>query len=103
MRSWYKEEWRFTNTVLSVGRENRAEECRLGFEQGDVFKSTYECPPHFCPKAMMIAYPLMTAVRTGGDLRELGGDTAHSIEFVCPDGVVRFRLAADKIDVAEQE
>jgi hypothetical protein len=44
---------------------------------------------------MMIAYPLMTAVRTGGDLRELGGDSAHSIEFICPDGVVQFRLVAD--------
>lgn len=95
MRSWYKEDWQFTITVLKVGRADRAEECRLGFEPGDVFTSAYECPAHFCPKCMMIAYPLMTAVRTGGDLRELGGDSAHSIEFICPDGVVQFRLVAD--------
>ncbi len=97
MRSWYAEEWRFTITVLKVGRKNRAEECRLGFEPGDVFTSAYECPLHFCPLAVSAAYPLMTAMRRGGDLRELGGDSAHSIDFPCPDGVVHFRLVAEKM------
>ncbi|MEN6355523.1 MAG: TIGR04076 family protein [Armatimonadota bacterium] len=97
MRKWYKEDWKFTITVLKVGDDNRAERCRLGFEPGDAFTSTYECPAHFCPKSMMIAYPLMTAVRSGGDLRELGGKTADSIDFPCPDGVVHFRLDTEKI------
>jgi uncharacterized repeat protein (TIGR04076 family) len=97
MRSWYAEDWKFTITVLKVGRENRAEECRLGFEQGDVFVSTYECPPSFCPECIMKTYPLMEAVRSNQDLRDFGGESAQSIEFVCPDGVVRMRLVADKV------
>jgi len=70
----------------------------LGFEQGDVFTPGYECPAGFCPKAMTEAYTSMTVVRSGGDLRELGGDDAHSIEFPCPDGTVVFRLVAEKVD-----
>ena len=97
MRSCYKEDWQFTITVLKVGTDNRAESCRLGFEPGDSFTSTYACPPNFCPLTMMTAYPLMTAIRTGGDLRQLGGDTPQSIEFTCPDGVVQFRLVAESI------
>ena len=100
MRSWYVEEWRFTITVLKVGQHNRAEACRLGFEPEDRFISGYECPANFCPKCMMMVYPLMTAVRSGGDLRELGGDTACSMEFPCPDGPVHFRLVAEKMDTA---
>ncbi|MCE5322595.1 TIGR04076 family protein [bacterium] len=97
MHKWYKEDWKFTISVLKVGDNDRAEHCRLGFEPEDTFTSTYECPVDFCPECMMIAYPLMTAVRSGGDLRELGGKTAESIDFTCPDGVVHFRLAAERI------
>lgn len=98
MRAWYKEDWSFSITVIAVGQDNQAEECRLGFEPGDTFTSCYECPPRFCPKCMMVAYPLMTAARAGGDLCELGGDTAHSIEFTCPDGVVRLRMVAKRTE-----
>ena len=39
-------------------------------------------------------YPLMEAVRSGGDLENLGGDGKYSKTIVCPDGCVMFRLTA---------
>jgi len=38
----------------------------------------------------------MGAVRSGGDLRNLGGKEKHVMEFDCHDEVVRFRLEAFK-------
>jgi len=38
----------------------------------------------------------MEAVRSGGDLRNIGGSGKHVMEFDCPDGVVRFKLEAIK-------
>jgi hypothetical protein len=35
MKKWYAEDWRFRIEVIRVGKENRAEECRLGLEPGD--------------------------------------------------------------------
>jgi len=32
MKKWYAEDWTFTIEVLQVGKENKAEECRLGLE-----------------------------------------------------------------------
>ena len=97
MKKWYQEDWRFTVSVLRVGKGGRAEECRLGFEEGDTFECTYECPDGFCPKALMKAFSLMEAVRSGGDLRNLGGSGAAEMLFVCPDGVVQFRLVGERI------
>ena len=39
-------------------------------------------------------YPLMEAVRSGGDLEKVGGDGRYSKTIVCPDGCVIFRLTA---------
>ena len=36
----------------------------------------------------------MEAVRSGGDLENLGGDGRYSKTIVCPDGCVIFRLTA---------
>jgi hypothetical protein len=35
MKKWYAEDWRFRIEFILVGKENRAEECRLGLEPGD--------------------------------------------------------------------
>ena len=35
-------------------------------------------------------YPLMEAVRSGGNLENLGGDGKYSKTIVCPDGCVMF-------------
>lgn len=45
---------------------------------------------------MLKAFPIMEAVRAGGDLRNLGGETEGIILFCCPDGVVIFRLEAKR-------
>ena len=50
-----------------------------------------------CSKVMLLLYPLMDAVRSGGDLRNLGGDGKYSKTVVCPDGCVIFRLTAEPL------
>jgi uncharacterized repeat protein (TIGR04076 family) len=97
MKDWYREEWLFRISVIQVGRRNEAEECRLGFEPGDAFGCAYECPPDFCPKALLKMFPLMEAVRSGGDLRNLGGSGTAEMETLCPDGVVKLRITGERI------
>ena len=41
-------------------------------------------------------FPVMEAVRSGGDLENIGGDGKYSKDIVCPDGCVIFRLIAKK-------
>ena len=36
----------------------------------------------------------MEAVRSGGDLTNIGGESKYSKTIVCPDGCVMFRLTA---------
>ncbi len=36
-------------------------------------------------KTMIMLYPLMEAVRSGGDLTKVGGDGKYSKAVVCPD------------------
>jgi len=43
---------------------------------------------------MMIMFPIMEAVRSGGDLENIGGSSKYRKEIVCPDGCVMFRLTA---------
>ena len=45
-------------------------------------------------KCMMVMFPIMEAVRSGGDLENIGGDGKYSKTVVCPDGCVMFRLTA---------
>ena len=73
--------------------------CRNGEEIGDTYTCTYGCPVNkdgygICSKTMMMLYPLMEAVRSGGDLENLGGDSKYTKTVVCPDGCVMFRLTA---------
>lgn len=39
-------------------------------------------------------YPIMEAVRSGGDLLNVGGDSKNSKVVMCPDGCVLFRITA---------
>ena len=43
---------------------------------------------------MMVLYPIMEAIRSGGDLENIGGDGKYSKVVVCPDGCVMFRITA---------
>ena len=70
---------------------------------GDKYSCTYGCPVNeqgygICSKTMMMLYPLMEAVRSGGDLRNVGGSDKYVKDIVCPDGCVLFRLTAKKLE-----
>lgn len=111
MKKWYDEEYGFTIEVIAVSHNGSTDgHCRNGDEVGDIYRCTFDCPVNqcgrgFCGKAMLYLYPLLEAVRSGGDLRRLGGwsplgnviDSPLCKEFVCPDGVVTFRLTAEKL------
>lgn len=47
---------------------------------------------------MMVMFPIMEAVRSGGDLENVGGDSKYSKTVVCPDGCVLFRMTAKKLE-----
>ena len=96
MKEWYAEDWRFRIEVIRVGKENRAEECRLGLEPGDTFECTYGTPAGFCPTSFFKLFPVLEVLRCGGDLRYLGSSDPCWIEFLCPDGVVMFRVSGEQ-------
>ena len=44
--------------------------------------------------ASVLLYPIMEAMRRGGDQRKVGGSDMYVKDIVCPDGCVMFRLTA---------
>lgn len=102
MIKWYDEEYTFQVEVIAVSHNNVSEHhCRNGEQVGDVFTCGYGCPVNqcgqgICSKTMMILFPMMEAVRSGGSLINLGGISPTEKEFLCPDGVVKYRLTAHK-------
>lgn len=102
MKKWYGEEYEFEIEVMGFLRGSKTERyCRNGEEIGDKYKCTYGCPVNqegqgICSKTMMMLYPIMEAVRSGGDLENVGGDGKYSKTIVCPDGNVIFKLTAKK-------
>jgi len=97
MKSWYQEDWEFRIEIMAVGTDNKPTNCRMGYEPGDAFTCQYGCPQDFCSKSMMKVFPILEAVRSEGDLRNLGGSGKHEMEIVCPDGIVKFRISARRI------
>ncbi|MCM1579575.1 MAG: TIGR04076 family protein [Ruminococcus sp.] len=110
MNKWYDEDYEFEIEVIGVSHNGKAEgHCRNGDEAGDIYRCTYDCPVNsegrgFCSKSMLLLFPMLETVRGGGDLRNIGGfspagnvyDSPYVKEFVCPDGVVTYRLTAKK-------
>lgn len=100
MKKWYGEEYEWEIEVIGFLRGDRTERyCRNGEEIGDRYTCTYGCPVNaqgqgICSKVMMMMYPVMEAVRSGGDLTRLGGSGKYCKEIVCPDGCVMFRMTA---------
>ena len=103
MKKWYAEEYEWKIEVIGFLRGSRTERyCRNGEEVGDVYTCTYGCPVNtqvqgISPKAMVMMFPIMEAVRSGGDLENIGGSSRYSKDLVCPDGNVIFRLTAKKL------
>ncbi len=102
MKKWYAEEYEFEIEVTGFLRGDHTEHyCRNGEEIGDVYKCTYGCPVNqcgqgICSKVMTVLFPVMEAVRSGGDLENIGGEGKYTKTVVCPDGCVVFRLTARK-------
>ena len=103
MKKWYDEEYEFQVEVTGFLRGDHTERyCRNGEEVGDRYTCTYGCPVNqdgqgICSKAMLLLFPLMEAVRSGGDLENVGGSGPYCKDIVCPDGCVLFRLTAKKL------
>ena len=93
MKKWYDE-------VTGYLRGDKPERyCRNGEEIGDRYTCTYGCPVNaqgygICSKTMLMLYPIMESLRSGGDLRNIGGDGPYEKTIVCPDGCVLFHLSA---------
>lgn len=94
MKKWYEEDWEFVIKVLN----NNYKKSRLGLETGDEFRCGYDAPCGFCSKTMPILYSLCEIVRCGGNYNLRGYDKLYEIEFLCPDGFVKFNLIAIKKD-----
>ena len=77
MKKWYDEEYEFQVEVTGFLRGDHTERyCRNGEEVGDRYTCTYGCPVNqdgqgICSKAMLLLFPLMEAVRSGGDLENV--------------------------------
>ena len=103
MKKWLDEEYEFEIEVIGYLRGDKPEGfCRNGEEIGDKYSCTYGCPVNqdgygICSKTMMLLYPLMEVVRSGGALRNVGGSETYVKDIVCPDGCVMFRLKARKL------
>ena len=104
MKKWYDEEYEFEIEVTGFLNSDKTENyCRNGEEIGDRYYCTYGCPVNkdgygICSKAMMVLFPIMEAGRSGGVLRNIGGDGQYSKTVVCPDGCVVFRLTAKPLE-----
>lgn len=103
MKKWLDEEYEFEVEVIGFLRGDHTEHyCRNGEEIGDQYTCTYGCPVNaegygICSKVMMVLYPIMEAIRSGGDLENIGGDRKYSKVVVCPDGCVMFRITANPL------
>ncbi len=82
----------------------RKDGCRSGLEVGDKWDFQWNTPAGLCPKSILVMFPLTTAIESGGDMRERGGESRNSIRFTCPDGVIEYRLTANRVvpTLAEQ-
>jgi len=103
MKKWYAEEYEWEIEVVGFLRGNQTENyCRNGEEIGDKYRCTYGCPVNndgygICSKVMMIMFPVMESVRSGGDLSKIGGNDKYTKEIVCPDGCVVFKMTAKEL------
>lgn len=81
MKKWYNEEYKWEIEVTDFLHSDYIERyCRNGEEIGDKYTCTYDCPVNasgqgICSKTMMMIFPIMEAVRSGGYLENIGGSS----------------------------
>lgn len=102
MKKWYEEEYEWKIEVIGFLQGTTTEQyCRNGEEISDCYSCTYGCPVNakgegICSKTMLLLFPIMEAVRSGGDLQAIGGRNRYTKRIVCPDGCVIFEISAKK-------
>lgn len=94
MKKWMAEDWEFEITVV----EGKAQNCRLGIEEGDKFVFEYECPANFCPRAMIEIFTWCEVIRCGGDFTARGGKEKYEMTLWCPCRCIHFQLVAKPIN-----
>ena len=57
---------------------------------------TCQCNGLLHQESPMMMFPIMEAVRAGGDLANIGGEYKYSMNIVCPDGFVQFLMTVKK-------
>ena len=105
MKKWFDEEYEWEIEVIGFNKDNdeTVRFCRNGEQIGDKYSCTYGCPVNaqgygICSKTMTLLFPIMEAVRSGGNLINIGGDSEYSKVVMCPDGCVLFRITAKKLE-----
>ena len=94
MNKWVVEDWEFELTVI----DGKAANCRLGFEEGDKFVFTYECPQGICPRVMTELYTWCEVIRCGGDFTYRGFHDKYEMTMLCPCKSITFLLKANPIN-----
>ena len=83
MKKWYAEEYEWEIKVIGFLHGSQTEGyCRNGEEIGDTYTCGYGCPVNaqglgICSKAMLLMFPVMEAVRSGGNLENIGGSSGY--------------------------
>ena len=90
------EDVRFAVRVVAVGdgRPATGELCRAAHKVGQTFEFDWRTPEGLCGEAYAAMYPLLFALRVGGDMRGLGSSDRDVRVFTCPSRVVRFEVRA---------
>ncbi|MFX0092096.1 MAG: TIGR04076 family protein [Candidatus Hodarchaeota archaeon] len=84
---WY-EPMRFDIEVIEVKSA-----CRVDHKTGETFQAEYRTPDKpICSEAYIGMYPLLVAMRLGGDMRLLGKKKSLEAIYTCPSRVVRFLI-----------
>ena len=103
MKKWYDEEYEFEVEVIGFLHGDHTERyCRNGEEIGDKYTCTYGCPVNqdghgICPKLMMVMFPVMEAVRSGGDLENIGGGQSEQQGVRVPGRVRHVPADGEKV------
>lgn len=71
--------------------------CRAAHKVGQTFEFDWRTPEGLCGEAYAAIYPLLFAMRVGGDMRQLGSPERDVRRFTCPSRMVRFEVHAVRV------
>lgn len=88
----------FRLEVISVNDRGLPPErvCRAGHSLGQRWNLGWNTPEGLCGEVYVSIYPLLFALRTGGDVRRLGSSSPGQRIYTCPSRVVTFLLSVER-------